>query len=106
MSHNTANSLSLAASAQATIKQLETLWGRACIGSALLYAYHLDQAPRLAVEIGTMAGVSEDTARRYLRKLANIGRVQVTTTGRSTFYACSPPYAERTLAILAAQSRA
>jgi len=97
------HSLALAAEAQKRLRQLETLWGRACIGLALLTAYHQGEAPRSAADIGTMAGVSEDTALRYLRKLANIGRVELSKAGRCTLYACPPHLAERTLAILAAK---
>ena len=103
MSVNSNHSLALTAEAQKRIGQLETLWGRACIGLALLTAYHQAPAPRSAADIGTMAGVSEDTALRYLRKLANIGRVELSKAGRCTLYACPPHLAERTLAILAAE---
>jgi Fic family protein len=97
---STETALSLAAAAQRNLSALDLLWGRACIGLALVHAYHLDGWPRSAAEIARLAGVSDDTASRYLRKLANIGRVEASQAVRGAMYTATPKMAERTTGIL------
>lgn len=89
-----------AAAALVSLKALENLWGNARIGTALVAAFYADKHPRSALEVAELTGLSDDTARRHLERLARIGRVDCTEGDRTRLYRASPALAERTLAFL------
>jgi DNA-binding IclR family transcriptional regulator len=62
------------------------MFGFAPLGSALIYAYHRDDRFLTAKEIAELAEISEDTARRHLERLVEIGRVEQRPCDRSRTY--------------------
>ncbi|WP_152524696.1 helix-turn-helix domain-containing protein [Novosphingobium lindaniclasticum] len=80
--------------AQALVKQ----WGEG-VGLPLLCAYYSGAGPLTAAEIGELAGLSEDTARRKLQVLKSIGRVNATAT-RPVRYAPSERHAEKSIKLI------
>ena len=89
-----------AAAALVSIKSLENLWGNARIGTALVGAFYSGKHWHSATEVAELTGLSEDTARRHLERLARIGRVDCILPERTRHYRASAAWAERTLPFL------
>ena len=81
------------------------LWGRRMFGfvplaAALLFAFHRDERFLTAKELSELSDVSEDTARRHLEKLVEIGRVAQRTEARSRTYRVTDEMARKLLEAL------
>jgi len=77
------------------IDDLERMWGNPRLGLALSAAYFA-AAPLSSRALAKQLNLSDDTVRRALNPLVNVGRVQVTREGRDVAYAASPIWAART----------
>lgn len=70
-------------------------WGTG-VGVPLVARYFSEDPWITAADLAMAAGVSEDTARRKLEELANVGRVVVGQRGRTRVYKARRDLAERT----------
>lgn len=80
--------------------QMERMWEGCAVGLLLIEA-HLDNRPITAdVLAQRVCGMSRDTARRRLDRLADLGRVQHFQMNRRHFYRPHPEAATETLRLL------
>lgn len=78
------------------LAELDETWGFARLGLALSAAYFL-QTPQSASELAQHLAFSDDTVRRLLKPLVNVGRVAVLKQGRSITYMAEALWAKRTV---------
>lgn len=88
----------LTAAYQAAI-DINKLWGGP-IGVRLACAYYADQPWASVASLADGHHLSEDTVRRRLEDLANIGRVDTKMEGRVKLYRASAKAAEKTYSII------
>jgi hypothetical protein len=75
----------------------EHMIGSAPIAAALVFSYFNSERWLTALELSVIAEVSEDTARRQLRKLVRIGRVWERVEQRSRVYRLDPVLAQKAI---------
>lgn len=81
---------------------LERMWGSGPVGLILTEAYFTETvwltAPAVAAKTGGL--LSDDTARRKLDALVNVGRAECRDEGYRRLYRALPKQAEETVAVL------
>lgn len=79
------------------LREIDDLWGNAMMGLAITEhgagAFSVDQ-------IVQRTGISDDTVRRHLERLVDIGRVSATKAGRLKNYQAVAPYPQKTLELI------
>lgn len=77
------------------LQDLDEMWGFARLG-LILSAASLLGVTQSASDIAGQLKMSDDTVRRLIKPLVNIGRVTVVREGRKISYHASPVWAQRT----------
>lgn len=73
----------------------QKLYGSVTLATALVFAWTDNTEYKTAKELGEMADISEDTARRLLKPLVAIGRVLQKQEGRTIYYRMADSYAHK-----------
>ena len=82
------------------ILELERTWEGCAIGLALTTAYFEQRGVTADSLAAKMVGMSSDTARRRLSRLADLGRAERFTVGRRHLYRATPAAAMATVYLL------
>lgn len=80
--------------------KFDKMWGHPGLGFALVHAFFDDNPWLTAKDLEDRTELSEDTVRRKLEELVNVGRAKVKRRGRTSYYKAHRDYAEESLNII------
>jgi DNA-binding transcriptional regulator GbsR (MarR family) len=78
---------------------LDRMWGKSRCGLSLCRAYYAEH-PVMAEEVAEESGISGDTARRTIKQLVNINRVELVQEGRRELFVAKQEWADKTFDLI------